>query len=427
MIFLAFAYHEITTQIFEWNRDASDTEDNDLLDAHLVSSDGASYEGTTQMFESNRDASDGTEDNDLLDAPLLSSSDEASTQQPPPTTPMTCSLSLNKTASIEQLLNALKTDPEYNGLRDLNVTVEDGSGSSNLVQFEGLTLDLLQKAFFNRTGRVIIGGDSTLAHPYKKLQFLESYPDLISLGNLSQANLAISHAVAEHVNANETINKNATIQQRYHEFIDFRKNRPTGCNSSIYWQQIASRDPEVLVLNMGLHWLHLYAGERRTPICQVKMWLDYEESWLQTIIEKARRLPGLRLLLFKTTNFVCEDMFSGYWKEANQLYNAKDGPTMEECEVRIEKKLPERDKRQIKSFCYNGTLNGRGAAHLNSRLNKFVQNLQPEVFQVEVWNDHDVESCEYTTAHDGRHYHILQLVRLRYLANVILCYLGDDA
>jgi len=345
-----------------------------------------------------------------------------------------CSQSHNKSESIEQLVQAIKADREYNGLRGLNVTVKEDGVSSSIVHFEGFTPNLLQRAFFNRTGpvsRVILGGDSTLMFPSEKLVFLEDNPRLMLPRNVSEANEALDSALGDKKKPDCTIkqSKETRMKKRQHEYVDFRRPKPEGCRLSTQWKHIADRDPEVLVVNMGLHWTHFQAvaGARDVQACQAERWLDYEKDFLQSVLDKARRMPSMRLLLFKTTNYICEDVFNAAFAEANKLYHAKDKATMDSCRTAIQSMLPGRHERQIESYCHDGTINEQGAAHLNARLLKFVQQLQPEEgnLTVQVFNDHDLESCEYTREGDGRHYHALDLTRLRYLANVIMCYLDD--
>ena len=45
---------------------------------------------------------------------------------------------------------------------------------------------------------------------------------------------------------------------------------------------------------------------------------------------------------------------------------------------------------------------------------------------VDIYNDHDMEKCAYTSKWDGLHYHTLQIPRIRMLAHMIKCLDSDE-
>jgi hypothetical protein len=67
-----------------------------------------------------------------------------------------------------------------------------------------------------------------------------------------------------------------------------------------------------------------------------------------------------------------------------------------------------------------------GAQYLNQRIHDFVEkyNAQHDCGNgpiIQIFNDHDVESCDYTTHTDGRHYHYLNMLRIRLFMNQVQC------
>jgi len=194
------------------------------------------------------------------------------------------------------------------------------------------------------------------------------------------------------------------------------------------WNTIANEiRPDILVVNMGLHWLHFYGLVRDTGPQAIVRWV-HDETWLQQVLDRARDELGIKVLLFKTTNLVCDDKFNGPYSQAVKRYNALDDKTLAVCRNSVRAAFSQPDVHQhitdlqIANYCANGTLSNHGSDHLNQRLRHFVDDLeeQPGMY-VGVFNDHDVQHCNYTKEGDGRHYHTLNLLRIRLLANYLQC------
>jgi len=65
---------------------------------------------------------------------------------------------------------------------------------------------------------------------------------------------------------------------------------------------------------------------------------------------------------------------------------------------------------------------------LNSRLYVQAKRAGPSSIGMSnsVFNDYDVESCEFTKQSDGRHYHPLNLLRIRLLGHMLSCMLDQE-
>jgi hypothetical protein len=70
---------------------------------------------------------------------------------------------------------------------------------------------------------------------------------------------------------------------------------------------------------------------------------------------------------------------------------------------------------------------------LNNRLIKFVNefntnnnnnNNNNNSMVVQIFNDHDMQDCSYTTEGDGRHFQGMNLLRIRLLLNQLDCILS---
>jgi hypothetical protein len=157
--------------------------------------------------------------------------------------------------------------------------------------------------------------------------------------------------------------------------------------------------------------------------CKFENWLNYE-AWLDEVVQIAQVVDA-RVLLFKTTNLMCTAKFTGVYATANNLYEAKDPAILQTCREKAgravrdggaQSRVGEED---IENYCFNGTFNEAGASYLNERVRKFVeknQNISAKLF-MGIYNDHDVETCPFTGGGDGRHYHPLNMLRIRLLAN----------
>jgi hypothetical protein len=209
-------------------------------------------------------------------------------------------------------------------------------------------------------------------------------------------------------------------------------------------QGLANLQPHVVVFNLGLHILHL-AGEARDPTAEiVRLWIHYEK-YLQAAINASAGVWA-KLLLFKTTNFICIEKYNGLFMTASHRYNAHNTTTLKNCQRIVQgildadhkaRSLPLLDYnstnatesfQDVAAFCRHGSFNENGVLHLNQRLRAFLtKGAQiPPHLDVGLFNDHDMQSCPYTAAKDGRHYHNLNLARIRLMANHLQCYLDQE-
>jgi hypothetical protein len=203
--------------------------------------------------------------------------------------------------------------------------------------------------------------------------------------------------------------------------------------------------PQILVINQGLHWLH-FMGEGRdmNNTKFLSSWVHYE-TWLlghlQTAINHNRKLKNtsnnyktIQVMLFKTTNRICDSHFLKAYARAAHLYSVNDADTLSKCRemiarnnlngTTINSNITSSD---IANYCENATMTEAGVVHLNERLYNFVerqkQQLQEELeetgLKVAIVPDHDIQSCPFTPQGDARHYDRLNVMRIRLYANIL--------
>ena len=237
--------------------------------------------------------------------------------------------------------------------------------------------------------------------------------------------------------------------------------------------------PNIVVFNSGLWLLHLYdirklGGTKNEEIDAILNWIQYEDIVLRPVIENAIQSKSIKVLLFKTTNHVCDDKYYGQYKDHIELYNnniininnnnsnsnsknnnSKATNLLMECKNYFLKlllrkqetntNLPEswsqpRDdgssllEDYVDNYCMNGTLSDHGSNYLNNRLVKFVNDYNANntnndtnnnnSMVVQIFNDHDMQDCSYTTVGDGRHFQGMNLLRIRLLLNQLDCILS---
>jgi len=181
--------------------------------------------------------------------------------------------------------------------------------------------------------------------------------------------------------------------------------------------------PEIIVFNMGFHWLHSCPTRCPTDPRMVWRWVHYQQ-WLQSGLKLAKQVSA-KLLLFKTVNYVCSDAFRGNFQSESRAYQDQDPNQLELCQATLKPLVNNNTEFPVSAqdtndYCRFGSYTEIGSHHFNQQINDFVKNLEPmENLTVAVYNDHDVESCSYTKEGDGRHYHNLNLLRLRSMANLI--------
>lgn len=322
--------------------------------------------------------------------------------------------------NIRDLINALRSESEGKGLRDW-------CSHKTGYCFPGLDEDLLSTAFRGRS--IALVGDSTLYYPMKWLFRLLLKTDN-NTSHMWQQNTSTSFT---YINPTGDPHLGLpgpppVLKQKsdgtHIAWYGFAGPAANTCNFSSVWDRVRQHSPEILVVNFGLHWLHL-TPSRSVRSCVVERWLEYE-----TFLDNVTRLAveiNAKILLFKTTNLICDDQYYGGLSAANQLYRSKDKDTLQKCHESVNKSFSHSgvvltDTGSVDSYCQNGTFNEIGSAHLNRRMEKHVREWQaPEGsnLTMRLLNEHDLQSCSYTN--DGRHYHTLNLVRIRLLGNIINC------
>jgi hypothetical protein len=320
---------------------------------------------------------------------------------------------------IPLLVDALKSNPQQNGLRPF---------SSNKTHFRGLDHAQINQAFVGR--RIAFVGDSTLRYftrwltatimMYDTSNNTTDYPDLTTRDLSNATTLLAQHSKAD-LNSSERpepfirqdgthiawFGRDGTDKKRSHSFNEI-------------WPLVYGMNPEIIVANMGMHWL------RRSSMVgpTVARWIRYE-SWLDEIVHAAKH-TGAKVLLFKTTNFICNGKLKKDQQRYNKLYHAKSSKVTTNCKTQGITKAAQFNftKEEAARYCEFGTFDEAGSDYLNERLRTYVKGLEKQKpsFYVGIFNDHDVESCDYTS--EGRHYKSLNLLRIRLLANLLECALN---
>jgi hypothetical protein len=375
--------------------------------------------------------------------------------------------------SLQSLLKALHDEPEEKGVRPLtfqtNITGETHSNCT----FSGLNSQLIDCAF--RGKRIALVGDSTLQVFTKSLIALivttirarEIDGSSISdpyLKNLIGRKKDIPNSNVIYTDLSTMPLSNATsllwstaVYKSYHETVTWLTDNFSYRNEDDdiwiqyhsspepFWNQSETMTPQILVINEGLHWLH-FMGEGRDMNNKefLSFWVHYE-TWLlghlQNAINHNRKLKNtsnndktIQVMLFKTTNRICDSHFLDEYARAAHLYSVNDADTLSKCRemiarinlkgTTINSNITSSD---IANYCENATMTEAGVVHLNERLYKFVerqkQQLQEELeetgLKVAIVPDHDVQSCPFTYQGDGRHYARLNVMRIRLYANIL--------
>lgn len=355
-----------------------------------------------------------------------------------------------------QFQNSLKEEPEITATQPwvLHTTTTTTGTTTNKKyptwHFPGLSHSLLKETFKGK--RTLLVGDSTLFFMERWLQTLlynKTKQDLNFLEhlNMTMANYNVNPDMDPDVGWNpDTPAHYYSKQDGTVVAWDGHRGMPgeAACHWDAVYEQITAMRPHVLVVNFGLHWLHLMQVGRDVPLCYVRAWLTYED-WLASIVLLAQE-AGVKLLLFKTTNAVCTDHFWGEYSDGVTLYqNRNVEQTRAKCKRAIQAMVRDHTKMgttaatknnndtllytndNIVRYCQRAVLDEYGAKDLNLRLQEFVHNYQAKNantnsnMTVAIFNDHDIQSCTYATLNDGRHYHPLNLMRIRMLANMIQC------
>lgn len=186
---------------------------------------------------------------------------------------------------------------------------------------------------------------------------------------------------------------------------------------TLVWPQLLEHRPDIIVANWGLHMLF----RPKVQECNVPQFLNYEQFFLERILQVARDV-GTRLVLFKTTNRMCKDEAVTVAKHAifcNQTLLH---------DIRHHESFVQRfglNDSQLAHYCAESAFVEASARRLNERLALFVANAKTNPLNanitIEIYNDHDLESCGYTQWNDGVHFQLLAFPRIRLLAHMIEC------
>ena len=235
------------------------------------------------------------------------------------------------------------------------------------------------------------------------------------------------------------------------------------------WKQVHTDQPTILVVNYGLDLLHLIGHGHNhddTLLCTILQWKHYDH-FLKEALLTAHKSSSVRLLLFKTTNRVCPGSYAEPWASGVTAYNSPSEKTTRaavlHCTTWVHDQIQQQNdaseedwmtvltNRDIQEYCSMATMDSRGVDYLNQKLEAFVEAFhanQTQHYQqqhhnsnrrvqqqqqeqqshphdphltVAIYNDHNIQSCDYTEKKDGLHFHSMNLARIRLLGNMIQC------
>ncbi|CAB9519951.1 Cyclin-Dependent Kinase [Seminavis robusta] len=354
--------------------------------------------------------------------------------------------------ALAQFVRDLQERPEQTALRDW-VLPNKKHRKYPSWHFPGLSSPLLDQTI--RGKRMVLLGDSTLFYLTRWMQTLlqnttQQSPrvvDHLLLGmDMTKGNYAVNPDMDVQLGWDNSTLAKVQLQDGTHiQWLGHRggsdpQEEDQVCQFDGIFRQIRQIQPDILVANFGLHWLHLIASDpehgRTVPLCAVQYWLDYQSAWLEQVTQVAQD-SQVKLLLFKTTNFMCIDNFWGDYSDAVALYQRQDPYAISRCERTLQRLRDGHDNKHrgetsilgdanLTRYCQKGVFDEWGVKDLNHRVLEYVHqynqnNYKDTDMKVAVFNDHDIQSCAYSEPNDGRHYHPLNLMRLRLLANVIQC------
>ena len=182
---------------------------------------------------------------------------------------------------------------------------------------------------------------------------------------------------------------------------------------SMVFSAIRGDKPDIILVNWGLH--ILYQG-RETKVCNIFEWIHYEH-WLNRALEAAEE-AGTKVLLFKTTNRLCKPPPPELQYDNCVNYVA----SLEETEADPEHMRNVTDAEK-ETYCQEAIQTEEAVTDLNNRLKEFVtkvQNERPTKVRVALYNDHEMENCDYADS-SGILYSALQLPRIRLFAHMVNC------
>lgn len=350
---------------------------------------------------------------------------------------------------LPRLISKLNQNQEINALIPLNITTPFPGMDPYYSCYEGLRV----KSF--RGHRIAFMGDSTLLYLSKHLKAMLLLDDHDTRSNRTDKNNISKTKLIEYDKMRLSSAQNV-IQTRGRTYINVKTSihakydNPVD-GTAMGWMGLAgfsltgdSEDlinsmfregeelkPDIVVTNMGFHWIQLCGHvdkfcPKHAGGVVIQRWLHYRVHWLQRVYDWAVKMK-VKVLLFKTLNYICSDVRTGDWATGDAAYKSLDEETIQNCTKRLEPLSGPFILRQtdIYSYCRNGQYTEVGVIYLNDIISKFVKDIQKNEdgshLTVGLFNDHDVENCDTTV--DGIHHRANLMLRGRLLANAIDSYL----
>jgi len=338
---------------------------------------------------------------------------------------------------LPALISKLNEDPESNALNKVK------TNTTTTINHKGLDMAVF------RGKRVALMGDSTLYYLAKWM-----YPLLTSLGDEAAlpsyenqtlkdaaslvykrtAKLGTDHPAGK--NPPQVIKDSNDDDGTWVQWMGFSGPGQHDFETKLdsMFETAKEMKPDIIIANMGFHWLHLCP--QRCPFSgkimsisesAIALWLDYKERWLERIHNLAL-ISNTSILLFKTTNFVCEEKRYGEYAGLAPLYNKNDTQTLENCVNEIQQHLKDSlDATYVHRYCELASFTERGSQYLNEQITEFVDELMlmgnveaPDSSSLAVgtFDDHSVQGC-WSTRDGFHHAYEAMLLRLRLLTNTI--------
>jgi len=340
---------------------------------------------------------------------------------------------------LPRLISKINQNQETNALVPLNVTT---SGPDQGFHYsEGLKV----RSF--RGHRIAFMGDSTLLYLSKHLKamlILDDDDHRLNRTKLEYDQMTLSSAEnAIQTKGKTYINVKTSVHAKYDNPLDGTAMRWMGLAGfsltgdsedfiNTMFLEGEELQPDVVVTNMGFHWVHLCGHvdkfcPKHAGGVVIQRWLHYRVHWLQRVYDWAVKM-NVKVLLFKTLNFICGDARTGDWATGDAAYTSFDKETIRNCTKRLEPLSGPflLSRTDIDDYCRHGQYTEVGVQHLNKVIVDFVNDVQNNPdgsnLTVGLFNDHDVENCDTTV--DGIHHRANLMLRGRLLANAIDNYLS---
>ena len=308
--------------------------------------------------------------------------------------------------------------------------------------FPKFNKELLAKAFGNRTFGFI--GDSTSFYTerwlYKTLHLAnQAGEDLDELTDTFATKYTRAYRVLSGATSDMGDNEHfQTIVQNNRVNIYWRGMRGGNgnpCNihtQSFQWDWQFKQRPDILVAHYGLHLLHSGTATPKDGLnlCRAHQFVHYEEDFLERVLKLALE-AGTKLLLFKTNNLMCFDKWMG--RGGLDPFLKNDPAFFSECRDDLQRKLNVNNPTNVTLttadmdlYCKEAAFTDKALQYLNAKTLAFVEKAKARLppdspLVIDVFNDRDIMSCQYTQMGDGFHYAPLQMPRIRMLAHQINC------